>query len=178
MLTEYAMPLWSGDLGSYVECLHCGDAFHPSVLNNPTRMSDRDHALFRTLMIGVMVSMMDADGTANKLELEAVSVIYGELVGGPVPASVLQAGVEMARVVGPDGAIQLAGDFNGRLNQLSRELVFRSALYISAADRTLHQEEMDFLEKVGHSLGLDREHMGAIFKSARDEGHVVLGDEA
>ena len=178
MLTEYAMPLWSGNLGSYVECLHCGESFHPSVLNNPTGMTGGEHALFRTLMIGIMVSMMDADGTAHELELEAVAMIYGELAGGPVPASILQAGVEMARVAGPEGAIQLASAFNTRLNQLSRELVFRSALYISAADRTLGQEEMDFLEKVGHSLGLDQEHMGAIFKSAKDEGHVVLGDEA
>ena len=178
VLTAYAMPLWSTDLGSYVECLACGEAFHPAVLNNPSGMTDRDHAAFRTLMVGIMVSMMDADGTAHQSELEAVAMIYSELAGGPVSALVLQQGVEMARVAGEEGAIELASSFNQGLNQLSRELVFRSALYISAADGVIRQEEMDFLGKVGVSLGLDEEHMGAIIESAQDAGHVTIGARA
>jgi len=178
VLTEYAMPLWSTDLGSYVECKDCGEAFHPSVLKNPNQLTARDHAAFRTLMIGVMVSMMDSDGAAHERELEAVSVIYGELAGGLVPESVFQRGVDMARVAGAAGALRLAEDFNADLNQLSRELVFRAALYISAADENIRQEEMDFLEKVGQALGLSREHMKAIIQSAQDEGHIVLGSQA
>jgi uncharacterized tellurite resistance protein B-like protein len=172
------MPLWSEGQGSYVECLHCGEAFHPDVLNHPSQMTDRDHAAFRTIMVGIMVSMMDADGVADQRELEAVAMIYGELAGGPVPQSVLRQGIDLARVAGSGGAIQLASNANHKLNQLSRELVFRSALYVSAADGQIQQEEMDFLGDVGKSLGLDEDHMKAIIKSAQDEGHVSIGGRA
>lgn len=175
MLTQYAAPLWDSDLGSYVECIECGDAFHPSVLNSAGPQTDADHAAFRTLMIGIMVSMMDIDGAVHPSELEAISSIYSELAGGPVPRPVLQRGIEMARVAGSSGAIDLAKAYNHRLNQLSRELVFRAALYVSAADRAIRQVEMDFLKSVGTSLGLDESHMGAIIQHAREAGHIVLG---
>ena len=172
------MPLWSGDLGRYVECLECGEAFHPAILNDPSRLTERDHAVFRTLMVGIMVSMMDADGVADQLELQAVAMIYSELAGGPIPPSVLQQGVDMARVAGATSAIELAGSFNPRLNQLSRELVFRSALYISAADGVIRQEEMDYLKEIGLSLGLDADHMGAIIDAAERDGHFTVGGTA
>ncbi|MFC2086000.1 TerB family tellurite resistance protein [Bacteroidota bacterium] len=139
-------------------------------------MTEREHAVFRVLMIGIMVSMMDADGSADSLELDAITAIYGELAGGPIPPAVLKEGIELARMAGAESAVELARNFNSRLDQLSRELVFRSALYISAADRVLSQEEMDLLAKVGMSLGLDEEHMGAILKSAQNDGRITLGD--
>ena len=178
VLTEYAMPLWKGELGAYVECDHCGDAFHPSILHAAGARTERDHAAFRTLIVGIMVSMMDSDGSAHSLELQAIDAIYSELLGGTVPPSVFKQGVDLARVAGADGAITLAENFNSSLNQLSRELVFRSALYISAADHVLKQSEMDFLERVGQALGLGRGHMKAIIRSAEDAGHVVLGGKA
>lgn len=172
------MPLWSSDLGSYVECMHCGEAFHPSVLKMPGEMTPHDHAVFRTLMIGVMVSMMDVDGSSDVFEIEAIAAIYSELAGGPVSPQVLRQGIEMARKAGADGAVALASEFNPRLDPLSRELVFRSALYVSAADGALEQDEMDFLAEVGRSLGLDADHMSAILRSAQSMGHVSLGGSA
>jgi uncharacterized tellurite resistance protein B-like protein len=162
----------------YVECQTCGEAFHPSVLNAGALITHEDHAAFRTLMVGIMVSMMDVDGAAHPSEMQVIHAIYSELTGGPVPPPVLERGIELARIAGVEGAVALAREFNPGLNQLSRELVFRAALYVSAADRELQQTEMDLLKTIGESLGLDEEHMGAIIKSAQETGHISLGADA
>ena len=174
LITETARASWPSDL-TYVECLHCDQAFHADVLNDPSDLGEAGMLSFRAAMVGVMVTMMDSDGTVRPSELDAMTAIYSELAGGQVSERTMDDGIALARASGSDASLQVVREVNPILDMLGRELVFRAALYISAADGEIHQQEMDYLELVGSALGLQKRHLRSIIRSAQDSGHVVLG---
>ena len=171
MGTAYFVPVVSmGTMGEYVECTHCGDAFDTRVLSyHPELDEEQFAAVYRAVMLKVMVAMAEADGEIHPNEIKRICSIYEEIAGFALPDEILEDVVNDART-SQEEVLEIVASYAGRVNDKGRELVIRAAFHILAADGDVRKEEIDFLSKVGGALGLTSREANRILEAVQSEG--------
>jgi tellurite resistance protein len=127
-------------------------------------------------LVAVMVAVSVSDETIRTAELVKIEQIVNNLpVFGDYDAdrtrSVAQTVFELFEE--EDGLDALFGLVHEALPQRLWETAYAIACDVAAADGSLQQSELRFLEELRHSLNIDRLHAAAIERGARAR-HMTL----
>lgn len=161
--------------GEYLECATCHDTFDPEVLS---RHPDEDprpfDAIYRELMLKVMVVMMETDGRIYNDEVLRICDIYEEIIGFRLPDRILEDEINAARSTERD-VFDLVRGYAGRINAQSREKVLRAAYHVAVADESFGGREKDFLTSLGVAMGMNLKQVDDVLEAVKREGHTDFG---
>jgi len=139
-------------------------------------MSDRTPLSPEDALVAVMVAVSVADETIRTAELVKIEQIVNHLpVFGSYDASRMQ-GVTNTVIElfeEEDGLDALFGLVQAGLPDKLYETAYAMACDVAAADGSLAQPELRFLEELRYALEIDRLHAAAIERGARAR-HMVL----
>jgi tellurite resistance protein len=136
-----------------------------------------DHALSpQDALVAVMVAVSVSDETIRTAELVKIEQIVNNLpVFGDYDAdrtrAVAQTVFELFE--DEDGIDALFGLVHEALPERLWETAYAIACDVAAADGTIQQPELRFLEELRHALNIDRLHAAAIERGARAR-HMTL----
>ncbi|MGA7304438.1 MAG: TerB family tellurite resistance protein [Rhodothermales bacterium] len=161
--------------GQFIECAVCGDTFDPGVLS---RHPDEDprplDAIYRELMLKVMVVMMETDGRIFNDEVLRICDIYEEIIGFRLPDRILEEEINAARSTERD-AFDHVRSYSGRINPQGMEKVLRAAYHVAMADETFGAKEKDFLTSLGVAMGMSLKQIDEVLEAVKREGHTDFG---
>lgn len=156
--------------GEYLECAVCNETFEPDVLSKyPERDSRPFAAIYRSVMLKVMVVMMETDGRIFQEEIERICDIYEEMVGYRLPDRMLEDEINAARSTERD-VFDLVEAHAGRLNDSGREKVLRAAFHVADADGSIVHKEQDFFMSLGVALGMTLKEIDTVRDAVKREG--------
>lgn len=125
---------------------------------------DRSALLVRDRMLSCMLAITLADGEIEDPEVDAMSLIYTELMGHPPDRDELQASAQaMASQVDdspldrPDplqALLQQLRQDRARLDDNARELILESAFRVACSDGEIEPEEDRLLRSLADALGI------------------------
>lgn len=125
---------------------------------------DRSALLVRECMLNCMIAITLADGEIEDPEIEAMALIYSELMGQPPERSELRASAQS--MAGQAASVQLGcvDPFETLLQQLhlerprlddnARELILESAFRVACSDGEIEPEEDRLLRSLADALGI------------------------
>jgi len=157
--TLYFIPVIPLDsVGEYVECGACGRTYDPRVLDvDPEEASRRASVRLLEAVRRVMVEMMLADGDVGAEEVEAIRTVHRKVLGTEISQQEVLRDARAARDE-PRGVVAALVPFRGALSDAGKEMVFRAAFFVAAADHRLAAAERDLLAQVATSVGLSPAH--------------------
>lgn len=156
--------------GEFLECSVCKDTFETDVLTiDPSTDQRPPEAIYRSLMLKVMVVMMETDRQILQDEIVLICDIYEEMIGFRLPDRILENEINAARATERD-AFDLVRAYAPRLNAEGCEKVLRAAYHIATADGAMVDRERDFLTSLGVAMGMSLKQIDDILDAARREG--------
>lgn len=162
-------------VGQFLECTVCRDTFDPRVLSEHPDADTRPfEAIYRELMLKVMVVMMEADGRIYNDEVLRICDIYEEIIGYRLPDRILEDEINAARSTERD-AFDLVRSYAGRINEQGREKVLRAAYHVATADEAFTPKERDFLTSLGVAMGMSLQDIDDVLEKVKREGHTDFG---
>lgn len=135
----------------------------------------------RRYLIEAMLSAMEADGDVTEQEMET---LQGHLEGHELFQGLTREEVERFVDLAAD-AIREAGGGRARLPEIAKGLPSRGqrltayglACEVCTADRELAEAEIDYLDALQHSLGLDEVEAKEVFEAARKKSGLLTLEE-
>lgn len=158
--------------GEYLECAVCNDTFDPSVLSkHPNEDSRPFEAIYRSLMLKVMVVMMETDDRIFNEEVMRICEIYEEIIGYRLPDRILEDEINAARSTERE-VFDLVRAYADRMNEQGRIRVLRAAYHIAETDGKIAYKEQDFFMSLGVALGLTLKEIDAVREAVVREGRT------
>jgi hypothetical protein len=158
--------------GEYIECSTCKDTFDVTVLDqHPDKDPRPFEAIYRELMLRVMVMMMETDGRIFNEEVLLICDIYEEIIGYRLPDRILEDEINNARSTERD-VFDLVRGYAPRLNDEGRSKVLRAAYHIAEADGDIGDKEQAFFMSLGVAMGMSLAQIDEVLAAVMKEGHT------
>lgn len=159
-------------VGEYLECAICHDTFDAGVLGRHPNEDPRPFdAIYRELMLKVMVVMMESDSRIFNDEVLRICEIYEEIIGFRLPDRILEEEINAARSTERD-VFDLVRSYAGRLNNQSREKVLRGAYHVAESDGKIGDKEQAFFMSLGVAMGMTLGQIDEVLEAVRREGRT------
>lgn len=157
-------------IGVYLECQTCLDTFDPDVISRRPEDDPRPfEAIYRELMLKVMVVMMETDGRIFNDEVMRICEIYEEMIGFRLPDRILEDEINAARSTERD-IFDLVKGYATRINDQGREKVLRAAYHVAESDGNIGDREQAFLMSLGVAMGMTLKQIDDIREAVAREG--------
>lgn len=163
--TLYFIPLIPTQvLGQYIECGSCRATYDLEVLKfDPAEERKQFEAKFQHAVRHVMLLMALADGKVDSSEIEAVKRIYQQLTSAELSDGVIDVEIRQLQAARQNVEAYTA-DVSAMLNDHGKEMVFKAACLVAAADGEFHFRESDLLKKIGQALGMSSAHVMGVMR--------------
>ena len=161
--TLYFIPLIPLDkLGDFVECKTCRNSFRESILNyEPDAAEVKFESEYQKAIRRVTIQMMCADGRVNDSTMQVIKEIHKNVSGSQISTDEIKKEISADRrnrsSVRND-LVKLAL----HMNDNGKELIFKSAFCVAAADGKIQKKEKELLEEIVRSLDMSPSHVKGV----------------
>jgi uncharacterized tellurite resistance protein B-like protein len=120
--------------------------------------------VFHELLTGVAVRMVGADGVIAPAEMTMVSSVLEKFGQSPIAEKTIRS-IATAAAKDPEKYLALMADKQGSITDEQKTRILRAGLLVAMADVTVHDAEIEYLQKAAEALKVPPEQLGKI----RDE---------
>lgn len=163
--TLFFIPLFPiSELARFVECDDCMGTFDEEVLELAERIKADEaevESKYEEAVRRIMVGMMMVDGEMDDQEVEAIASLSKKLPGVDLTEDEVREEAVRAEMDGRP-VEDFARDIGPSINDHGKELLFRAALAVAAADGVFEDSEKDLLMRLADALDMRPQHVKAI----------------
>lgn len=150
-------------VGTYVECMVCGNSFRENVLESSPETS---RAEFHPTMRRIMILMLLADGSIDEVEIEVIKSIYARVSGYALSDEEIREEIEAATQENLK-VNEYLKKVTPYLNKNGKARVLESAYYVASADGVLHDDEQALMEEISQALDMESTHYESVIDSIK-----------
>jgi len=169
-----SLPLFPVDAPmEFVECQGCSTTWEPGILDfDPERQQAELRDEWEKAVLGAMIRVMLADGRTEWAEVGKLRDVFRRFAERTLTEGELLA--EIAIVEAREASL---GDelrhFLPVLDEHGKEMVFRAALAVAAADGDLQSDERLLLAEIAEALQMSEAHVRGIFATAHSADEMT-----
>ncbi len=165
--TLFFIPLFPvSEVGRYIECDYCMGTYDEEVLELAARIQEDQDAVrskYEEAVRRIMVGMMMVDGEMDDDEVTAIVELSDRLPGKAMTADEVRDEAVMAEA--DDRTVEeFAAAVAPGINDHGKDLLFRAALAVAAADGVFEDSEKDLLMRIAASLEMSGDQVRAILE--------------
>ncbi|HEY5564843.1 MAG TPA: TerB family tellurite resistance protein, partial [Rhodothermia bacterium] len=155
-----------------LECFVCRDTFDAGVLSRHPNEDPRPlDAIYRELMLRVMVMIMETDNRIFNEEVLRICEIYEEIIGYRLPDRILEDEINAARSTERD-VFDLVRGYAGRINDQGKEKVLRAAYHVAESDGDIGDKEQAFFMSLGVAMDMSLQQIDQVLAAVMRGGRT------